>query len=305
MQSSTRLARPPERAYPRFGFGLGPVHDHAWASRRDAVTRVRDLFDRRTPAAWTYETFQALVAVRDLFGNIRCENAFDWFTTCRLFGMPSGKLAGRFQKSLKRATDALRQGSATEFDRILDQLGGNAFGDMLDAYEAATRPVAPEFHDEPYGWVGLVWSSSKRHEVFVRTTAGRAKELTPASDDHDPFGLLAAWNVADVHVAREGLGELFHDTLELEPLRLRSHGSHLLEMKQQVEALLAKEYVLKLSPWHRLGPDPALGPFASPYAPLLEAEEGVLGRDVDKPSNEVDAAFATEVNGIFSAFGRR
>ncbi|MDW9668755.1 hypothetical protein GOB27_19445 [Sinorhizobium meliloti] len=289
MQSSSRLARPPERAYTKFGFGLGAVPHHAWGPRRDAVQRVRDIFDRSLPAVWSYENFHALGAVREMFQKIRCENAFDWFTICRLFGMPSGKLAGKIQKTLRDATEALRQGSAKELDGILDRLDRDAFGDMLDAYLTATHPASPQFLDEPYGWVGLVWSSSRSDEVLIRSTAGRAHALTPNAAGQDPSGLLAAWNVSDAHLAREELAELFHDSLELEPVRLRRHGSHLLEIKQEVEALLFRENLLALSPWHEIKVRRRERPN------FLEA-----AIESDPPSR----AFADDVSEIFSAFNK-
>ncbi len=292
MQSSSRLARPPERAYTRFGFGLGPVHNHAWTPRRDAVRRVRDLFDRSARPEWTYENFQALVAVKDLFNNIRCENTFDWFTTCRLFGTPSGKLAGRFQKGLKQATEALRRGDLGQLDSIFDGLGGNAFGDMLDAYDAATRPSSPAVFEDPYGWVGIVWSSASPGEVFVRTTAGRPGSLLPDAAGRNPFGLLAAWNVSDAHVAQEELAELFDDTLEVESISLRRHDSHLLQMKQQVEALLSRENIMALSPWHRIK---AAAP-ASDFADATPASASPSGFSEGLPR---------EIGELFSAFGRR
>jgi hypothetical protein len=290
MQSSSRLARPPERAYIKFGFGLGAVPHHAWGPRRDAVQRVRDIFDRSLPAVWSYENFQALVAVREMFQKIRCENSLDWFTICRLFGMPSGKLAGRFQKMLRDVTEALRQGSIKELDVILDRLDRDAFGDMLDAYLGATHPVSPQFLDEPYGWVGVVWSSSRSNEVLIRSTAGRAHALTPDVAGHSPFGLLAAWNVSDAHLAREELGEMFNDAIELEPIRLRRHGSHLLEIKQDVEAVLFRENLLALSPWHEI---------------KMRRHERPNFVEAAIESDPTTRAFADDVSEMFSAFRRR
>jgi hypothetical protein len=78
-------------------------------------------------------------------------------------------------------------------------------------------------------------------------------------------------------------------------------------MKQQVETLLHKENVLKLSPWHMLRPASSQGPFASPYAPLVGADAPPRAHDADAvpASSDADAAFAAEVSDIFSAFGRR
>lgn len=288
MQSSSRLARPPERAYSKFGFGLGAVPLHAWGPQREAVHRVRGIFDRSIPPVWTYENYQALVAVREMFQKIRCENAFDWFTVCRLFGMPSGKLAGRIQKMLRDGTEDLRQGAITKLDAILDRLDGEAFGDILDAYLAATDPASPQFLEEPYGWVGLVWSSSRSDEVMIRSTAGRAHALTPDAAGRNPYGLLAAWNVSDAHRAREELGELFNHALELEPVRLRKFGSHLLEIKQDIETVLLRENLLALSPWHEVK--------ASRYAQRwVEPSETV-------PSEPSSMDFASDVTKIFTAF---
>ncbi|MGR9449162.1 hypothetical protein [Rhizobium leguminosarum] len=291
MQSSSRLARPPERAYGKFGFGLGAVPHHAWGPQRDAVHRVRGIFDRGIPPVWTYDNYKALVAVREMFQKIRCENAFDWFTVCRLFGMPSGKLAGRIQRMLRDGTEALRQGAITKLDTILDRLHDDAFGDILDAYLAATNSASPQFLEEPYGWVGLVWSSSRCDEVMIRSTAGRAHALTPDAAGRDPFGLLAAWNVSDAHLAREELGELFHHALELEPVRLRKFGSHLLDIKQDIETVLLRGNLLALSPWHEVKASRD-EPQWFPPAATTSVEP-------------ISTDFASDVTEIFSAFRKR
>ncbi|MCQ1572735.1 hypothetical protein NFO65_18565 [Neorhizobium galegae] len=292
MQSSSRLARIPVGNFDKFGFGLGAVGVGTWDRRRDAVERAKAIFDRRAPALWSPELYQSLVTVREMFQKIRCENSVDWFTTCRLFGMPSGKLAGKFQKALRDAIEALRSRSEGEFDAIFDRLDRDAFGDILAAYISATDPTHPHFHRELYGWVGLAWSSSHVNEVMICTTAGRAQQmLAPKIEGQHPFGLLAAWNVCDAHLAREELAELFGDALGLEPVRVRSHDSHLLEIKQDVEAILLQENLLALSPWHEIKPQKR----QTEWSPPIDTQE--IGADPH--------GFSPEVSEIFASFNRR
>ncbi len=252
MQNSSRLARPPERSYTKFGFGLGAVPHQLWKPRRAAVQRVHDIFHQRTPSERTDENLQSFAAVEELFSKINRENSFDWFSVSRLFGTPSGKLAGSIQKLLMDAAEALRRGAFRDFENLLNKLDREPFGDMLDAYLTATRPLSPQSLDEPYGWVGLVWSSSSANEIWVSSTASRVHALLPKDRDGDPFGLLAAWNVSDAHLAHEQLCELFSADVKLSPLTVRPRTDHLLGIKHRVEAALSCESLLCPSPWHEI-----------------------------------------------------
>ncbi len=288
MHNKKRLARPPEN-YQKIGFGLSPIPDHYWEYRRDAVKRVQEIYQDPTPV-WTPEVFQSLVCVRDMFRKVSCENSNHWFTISRLLGLPSGRLAGRTEQMLRSATEALRLGEIVEFDRVLNLLDRQAFGDMLDAYLGATDPIAPRSHEEPCGWVALAWSSARRDELLIRTSTGKVSSLLPEPVDGQPYGLLAAWNVTDPHLAQAELGGMFHDLLKWEPVRLYTNIDHLIRIKLQVEAMLKRENIMLLSPWHRIERQRKKRPVSVEATPSD-------GTD--------DHALPPEIAAAFAAFGRR
>jgi hypothetical protein len=285
---STRIAQPPARRYEKFGFGLGGIASRSWEERRRSVQLLREIYDRQAAPSWTDEQAKAVSTVRGMFWNIRSENSYDWFTLSRFFGLPSGKVAGKTQKKLREAAEWLSRGDQGEFEAALDELEEFAFGEMLDAYLAATRPRSPEFHAEPHGWVALIWTSSSRDETKVVASAGRPQTLLPKNENCDPYGLLAAWNVSDAHHAREELGAMFHDFLEIEALPIPRGTARLLEIKHSIEAMLYREDLLVLSPWHARD----TGPETAVPAPAPEQLDD-NGR-----------VFAASVSDVFSAFRR-
>jgi hypothetical protein len=243
----------PSRNFVDKGYGLIQVPHHEWADRIAAVQVVRNLIQSQKLPADSEPVQQCLSLVKGMFSRIYVGDCYDWYTTSRFLGHPSGAISKVLSTQLAIMKGALREQSVEHFNSAIGRFSGEHGLEMLENYLDMTLRAAHPVMEE--GWAYVLWSSSERDVVHMGAAGGEVedviKRLNAENPENHPYGVLAAWLVHDpvdaynhIHKAFDGnaMGDGFFRV-------------DFATARNRINDLLKESDNFALSPWHDYDPE--------------------------------------------------
>lgn len=257
----------PRQDFTKDGFGTVQVQATEWRSRIAATSFTLDVIKTRKIPENTLQMHHSLHTVRDMFRRIHVGDSYDWFSTSRLMGHPSGEICKSLTLDLAALRGSVRAEDEVLFNRSIDQFSGD-FGDaMLENYLRMTVEHGHLLREA--GWAYILWSSSDRGTLHIGATSGEIEEVLRRLDsenpDQHPYGVLAAWLVHDPAQAFEDI----HAEFRSSALRHGFFRVNLGNAKDRIRRLLIETDNFAPSPWHDYEPNRRLN-----FAPLASAQLG-------------------------------
>lgn len=248
----------------REGFGTIPIPHREWSDRITATQVVLNVLNSKQLPKDSEPLQQSLSMVKGMFSRIYVGDCYDWFTTSRFLGHPSGELSKDISISIARIKGAIREQDAGLFNEMVDHITANYGNDMLDNYlDMAVRNGHPVREE---GWAYVLWSSSERDVVHVGAAGGEVEDvinrLNEESPGFHPYGVLAAWLVHDPVAAFNDIHEALDDYAMEDGFFRVNFGV----ARDTVHQLLKDTDNFALSPWHDYEPQVE----ATPAAPQMK-----------------------------------
>lgn len=247
----------PDETFLTCGFGLIQVSNRDWDRRIIATRGINRLLKAKQLPADDEGLQVALSIVRDMFFRVHVGRRYDWFTTSKFLGHPSGDLCKTLATQFSIMKGAIREQSHRHFASAVAVFEENHGFEMLDNYLDMTVNAAHPVKEE--GWAYILWSSSEKDVLHIGAAGGEIDEVTTALDaenpEFHPYGVLAAWLVHDPVDAFNVIKETFDG-------EALGGGFYRVDMgtaRRKLDAVLKRDDNFALSPWHD-------------YEPELEAE---------------------------------
>lgn len=240
------------------GFGFIQIAHSQWDRRIAAATGISMMLRSGQLPADAESIQIGLSIVRDMFFRVHTCERYDWYTTSKFLGHPSGDLCKTLatqvgiMKGALRTQDPLLMASATAV--FADNFGLDMLDNYLDMAVRSAHPVKEE------GWAYILWSSSEKDVLHMGAAGGEIEEVTASlnaeNPEYHPYGVLAAWLVHDPVDAYQTI----HAAFEGEALGGGFFRTDLATARKRIDAALKMDDNFALSPWHD-------------YEPTLEAEQ--------------------------------
>ncbi|MCS4089160.1 hypothetical protein [Rhizobium sp. BK176] len=232
----------------RNGFGTIPIPHKDWSDRIAATQVVLNVIESGRLPKDSEPLQQSLSMVKGMFSRIYVGDCYDWFTTSKFLGHPSGEVSKAISTSIAVLKGAIREQNVDLFNEAVERINADYGNEMLENYLDMTVRNGHPVREE--GWAYVLWSSSERDVVHVGAAGGEVEEvikrLNDENPDHHPYGVLAAWLVHeplaaynDIHAAldRYAMGDGFFRV---------NFGI----ARDTVHKLLKDTDNFALSPWH-------------------------------------------------------
>jgi hypothetical protein len=247
------MAEVPKRDFINRGFGIIQIPHSEWANRIAATQVVLNVIKSRRMPAETEPLQQSLSVVKGMFSRINVGDCYDWFTTSRFLGHPSGDLSKELSTQLAILKGAIHTQDEGLFSETVSRFEREYGTEMLDNYLDMTVRNAHPVREE--GWAYILWSSSERDVVHVGAAGGEVedviKRLDDENPDHHPYGVLAAWLVHDPADAYLDIHQILDGYAMGDGFFRVNFGV----ARDAVNKLLKDTDNFALSPWHDYEPE--------------------------------------------------
>lgn len=242
------MTQVPRQSFVHRGYGVIPVSHNDWANRILATQVVRDLIASRTLPLDSESAQESLSIVKGMFSRIYVGDCYDWYTTSRFLGHPSGELSKVLSTNMSILKGALREQSVKHFNDAVDRFTNNYGLEMLDNYMDMTVSSAYPVKEE--GWAYVLWSSSEADVLHMGAAGGEIEDvlgrLNVENPDRHPYGVLAAWLVHDPVDAYNDIRRAFDGEFMGDGFFRVDFG----KARERIGALLKETDNFALSPWH-------------------------------------------------------
>lgn len=200
----------PVRIAAKWGFGNAPLKPH---HRKRAEVAIRSLQKTLTqlPTGASAECLEGISYVKGLFNRTVKQDQWDWYTVWALLGRPSRTPASKIVTGLSRLRLSLKEGDADGARLAKAELEATRLDRYLASFLAGEERATP-------GRSGFIYILSTRSEprylkigMTRRTVEQRVKEINAATGVMIPYGVRAAWRVADAERAEREIHSLLAD----------------------------------------------------------------------------------------------
>lgn len=222
----------------KWGFGNAPLKPHH-RERAELAIRSLQMTLAQMPTSAREECLEAISYVKGLFNRTLRQDQWDWYTVWALLGRPSRAPANKIVKTLARLRTALKQGDVTAASLARTELQTT----KLDRYLASFLAGEEAATLGPSGFIYILSTRSQPRFLKIgmtrRTVEQRVKEINAATGVMIPYGVRAAWRVADADRVEREIHSLLAD------YRVRG-DREFFEIEYQRASDLVNDYLNKL-----------------------------------------------------------